>query len=163
MKFVLGHGAFGSAADMELFVVGLRARGFEAEAIDLPRGRAERAVPEFVRRAGPDVIASGHSFGGRAAGLAATQAAFAGVVCFSYPLRDRPQERSAHWSRIGCPVLIVNGDRDKLCDLGELQRRMSLLREGRLEVIEGLGHDLAARLDLALDLAAQFASTLRAR
>ena len=148
---------------MTPFVSGLRARGFEAEAIDLPRGRAERAVPEFVMRAGPDVIAGGHSFGGRAASMAAAQAAFAGVVCFSYPLRDRPEERSAHWSRIDCPVLIVNGDRDRLCDPAELRLRMPLLRSGRLELIGGEGHDLSPRLNLVLDLAAAFAATLSSR
>ena len=159
---MLGHGAFGTAAAMEPFAAGLRERGFEAETIDLPHGRAERAVPEFRRRSGPDVIAAGHSFGGRAASLAAVEAVFAGIVCFSYPLRDLPDQRTAHWTRLNCPVLIINGDRDDLCDLGQLQLRMTRLRAGRLEVIEGLGHDLRPRLDDALDLAAAFASTLTA-
>lgn len=157
---MLGHGAFGSAAAMEPFVAGLSARGHQAVAIELPRGRAERAVPEFLRWAAPDVIAAGHSFGGRAASMAAAEAEFAGVVCFSFPLRDRPGERTEHWRRVTCPVLIVNGDQDRLCDLGELRARLPLLRSGRLEVLPGLGHDLRPRLDLALDHAAGFAATL---
>ena len=45
---VLGHGASGSAATMAPHVAGLRARGVDARAIDLPKGRAERAVPIFA-------------------------------------------------------------------------------------------------------------------
>ena len=45
---VLGHGASGSAATMAPHVAGLRARGIDARAIDLPKGRAERAVPLFA-------------------------------------------------------------------------------------------------------------------
>src|SRR5665811_2505062 len=45
---VLGHGASGSAATMAPYVAVLRARGIDARAIDLPKGRAERAVPRFA-------------------------------------------------------------------------------------------------------------------
>jgi predicted alpha/beta-hydrolase family hydrolase len=51
---VLGHGASGSAASMARHVEGLRARGIEARAIDLPKGRAERAVPRFA-----EILAAG--------------------------------------------------------------------------------------------------------
>lgn len=101
---VLGHGASGSAATMAPHVAGLRARGIDARAIDLPKGRAERAVPLFAallasgvedgpgRRASggsradgegdgaadPPIAVGGHSFGGRVASLAAADACDAG-------------------------------------------------------------------------------------
>jgi pimeloyl-ACP methyl ester carboxylesterase len=88
---VLGHGASGSAATMAPHVAGLRARGIDARAIDLPKGRAERAVPRFAAllagsltadgsgitvgeaetAAGLRLAVGGHSFGGRVASLAA--------------------------------------------------------------------------------------------
>lgn len=103
---VLGHGASGSAASMAPHVAGLRARGIDARAIDLPRGRAERAVPRFAAlltgapaagagafaaqlagglaadepgiTAGARLAVGGHSFGGRVASLAAADACDAG-------------------------------------------------------------------------------------
>ena len=46
-------------------VAGLIARGIRARAIDLPKGRAERAVPVFadVLAAEPGIAVGGHSFG----------------------------------------------------------------------------------------------------
>ena len=101
---VLGHGASGSAATMAPHVAGLRARGIDARAIDLPKGRAERAVPLFAAllargvaldaaglavddrsiaaapriAAGPRIAVGGHSFGGRVASIAAADASDAG-------------------------------------------------------------------------------------
>jgi len=54
---VLGHGASGSAATMAPHVAGLRARGIDARAIDLPKGRAERAVPRFAALLAGDAAA----------------------------------------------------------------------------------------------------------
>ena len=74
---VLGHGASGSAASMAPHVAGLRARGIDARAIDLPRGRAERAVPLFaalltgsLRTDGPRVAGDGTRVAADAPGLA---------------------------------------------------------------------------------------------
>ncbi len=122
---VLGHGASGSAATMAPHVAGLRARGIDARAIDLPKGRAERAVPLFAtllvggvgvgrdqRRLpapdadrasdarGPRIAIGGHSFGGRVASIAAADACDAGrpplaLVLLSYPLH--PPGRPDDW------------------------------------------------------------------
>jgi len=59
---VSGHGASGSAASMAPHVAGLRSRGIDARAIDLPRGRAERAMPLFAA-----LLAGGLAAGGAAA------------------------------------------------------------------------------------------------
>jgi hypothetical protein len=45
IRCFLGHGASGTAASMAPFVAGLRARGVDAKAIDLPKRKAEDAVP----------------------------------------------------------------------------------------------------------------------
>jgi predicted alpha/beta-hydrolase family hydrolase len=56
---VLGHGASGTAATMAPHVAGLRARGIDARAIDLPKGRAERAVPLFAALLAGDLAGAG--------------------------------------------------------------------------------------------------------
>src|SRR6202043_3657189 len=82
MKVVLGHGASGNAASMKPYVVGFKARGIDAMAVDLPRGGAERAVPVFIKASGRghEVIGGGQSFAGRVASMAAIEADFGGLV-----------------------------------------------------------------------------------
>jgi pimeloyl-ACP methyl ester carboxylesterase len=82
-RFVLVHGAFGSARVWELVTPGLRAAGHEVEAIDLPGSRddatpvAEVSLAGYGERvcqalaAGPPPVLVGHSMGG----MAVTQAA----------------------------------------------------------------------------------------
>ena len=47
IRFYVAHGASGSAASMRGHVSGLRKRGVDAHAIDLPVRKAEDAVPVF--------------------------------------------------------------------------------------------------------------------
>ena len=135
---VLGHGASGSAATMAPHVAGLRARGIDARAIDLPKGRAERASPGVrVSRsaAEPGIAVGGHSFGGRVASLAAADACDAGrpplaLVLLSYPLHPpgRPDDwdtRSAHWPRITCPVILLSGTSDPFATPALLERAVA--------------------------------------
>ena len=49
-KVLLGHGASGDAASMAPFVEGLRRRGLAADAVDLPKRKAEDAVPVWRAR-----------------------------------------------------------------------------------------------------------------
>lgn len=93
------------------------------------------------------------------ASLAAARAGFRGLLCFSYPLRDRGAERTAHWPGIACPALLVSGDADPWAPLDELKSRLELLPNGRLEVIRGAGHSLDP--ELALERALPFLATLR--
>ena len=163
LRVVLGPGAFGRPADLEAHVLGLRRRGVAAEAVALPRGSAQRAAAVFARLAGPDVVAGGHSFGGRAASLAAADGApFAGLLLFGFPLAGRPQERTAHFSRVLCPVLVLNGEADELSPFEALRERVALLPDGRLAGFPGAGHRLAGdALERALDAAAEFTLALR--
>jgi predicted alpha/beta-hydrolase family hydrolase len=163
VKVVLGPGAMARADSLARHVHGLQARGIAAEAIDLPHGRAERAAPVFAALAGPDVIAGGHSFGGRAASLAAAEAEFAGLLLFGFPLAGRADERTAHFPRIACPVLILNGEADELSPIDVLREKVGLLPRGRLISFPREGHRLMRVLDQALDAAAEFVRTLESR
>jgi predicted alpha/beta-hydrolase family hydrolase len=163
IRVVLGPGAMARADSLARHVAGLRARGVAAQAIDLPTGRAERAAPAFAALAGPDVVAGGHSFGGRAATLAAAEprTEFAGLLVFGFPLAGRADERTAHFPRIRCPVLVLNGEADELSPIAVLREKVALLPDGRLVSFPGQGHTLGhAALEQALDIAARFVSSL---
>jgi predicted alpha/beta-hydrolase family hydrolase len=191
---ILGHGASGSAATMAPHVAGLQARGVAARAIDLPRGRAERAVPAFAAvldaagaeadvdridgaatapPAGRAIAVGGHSFGGRVASLAAADACDAGrpplaLVLLSYPLHapGRPDDwdaRTAHWSRITCPVILLSGTSDPFATPALLERAVAeRLPAAELVTYPRLGHTLATVLDEMLDRVAAFVLAARA-
>jgi uncharacterized protein len=168
----LGHGASGTSASMTSFVDGLRARGIPATAIDLPKRKAEEAIPAFhkVVPKTAETVVGGHSFGGRVASLAAAEpgAPYAALVLFSYPLHppgspDRTVARTAHWPAITCPVLLLSGESDPFA-------RIELLRDavprlgGRAELVTypKLGHGLLPVLDDVLDRVAAFLESLDA-
>lgn len=141
---------------MARHVAGLQARGIDTRAIALPRGRAERAAETFRGLASPDVVAGGHSFGGRAASLAAVEAAFAGLVLFGFPLAGKGEERTRHLDRIQCPVLILQGESDALSPIDELRRLLTRAPAIRLVTFPRAPHNLGASLPSALDHAAAF-------
>ena len=150
---------------MAPFVDGLRARGVTASAIDLPKRKAEDAVPAFhlVVPTAPDVVVGGHSFGGRVASLAAAEAnaRYAALVLFSYPLHppgrhDRTADRIAHWPAIRCPVLLLSGESDPFARLDLLHAAVPTLRDGELVTYPGLGHTLRPVMDDVLDRVATF-------
>jgi hypothetical protein len=171
VRVVLAHGASGTAASMRPHVEGLRARGVDAHAIDLPKRRAEDAVPAYLAAiaalppAAPDsrLVIGGHSYGGRVASLLAAGAetvvgrlpVIAGLVCFSYPLHrpGAPQLglRTDHWPRIDVPTLILEGEADPFARLELLRTAMPLLTHGRLVTFARQGHGLLPVLDEALD------------
>src|SRR6187431_808913 len=106
---------------MAPFVSGLERRGLHASAIDLPKRKAEEAIPAFHRVVPrePGVVVGGHSYGGRVASLAAAEpdAPYAALVLFSYPMHppgqpDRAAARVAHFPAIRCPVLLLSGESD---------------------------------------------------
>ena len=147
------------------FVRGLRRRGLRATAIDLPRRKAEDAIPAFhrvvPREAG--VVVGGHSYGGRVASLAAAEpdAPYAALVLFSYPLHppgspDKALARTEHWPRIRCPVLLLSGEADPFARIGLLRTAVELLPDAELVTYPKLGHTLKPVLDDALDRVAAF-------
>jgi len=160
----LAHGASGNAASMFPHVRGLRERGFAAETVQLPRGKAERAIPAYRAAAppGPMTIIGGHSFGGRVASLLAAQHSFAGVVLLSYPLHppgqpDRWEARTAHFPTVHCPVLLLSGDRDPFAKIELLRNAVTQLPDHELVVYPGLRHGIGPNLEDALDRIAAFA------
>jgi uncharacterized protein len=174
IRIVLGHGASGTAASMAPYVEGLRARGLAADAINLRRGKAEDAVgPSWAAtealieaQGGPgtvELVVGGQSFGGRVASLLAADrpADVRALVCFSYPLH-RPgspetwDQRTAHWPRIACPVLLLSGEADPFARLGLLESAIGRLRTAELVTYPGLGHGLKPVLPDVLDRVAAF-------
>jgi predicted alpha/beta-hydrolase family hydrolase len=157
---------------MAPWVDGLRSAGFDARAIDLPHGSADRAVPVFldVVRDDPASVPGGHSFGGRvaslaAAGLSAEGHAPPGLLLLSYPLHrpglpDGWRERTAHWPSLTCPVLLLSGEADPFARLPLLREAVGLLPDVRLVTYPRVGHGLRPVLDEALAEASAFLRSL---
>ncbi len=165
MRVHLAHGASGNADSMLPHVRGLRRRGLEAEAVQLPRGKAERAVAAYAAATpgGPGVVVGGHSFGGRVASLLVAQepGAYAGLVLLSYPLHSpgSPEgwvARTDHWPRIACPVLLLSGDRDQFAKVDLLRRAVEQLPDHEVVIYPGIRHGIGPVLDDALDRIAAF-------
>jgi predicted alpha/beta-hydrolase family hydrolase len=171
LRCFLGHGASGTAASMEPFVSGLRKRGLDAVAIDLPRRKAEDALPAFhsVVPSATDVVVGGHSFGGRVASLAAAEpnAPYAALVLFSYPLHppgrpERTDARISHWPSIRCPVLLLSGESDPFAQIDLLRAAVPLLPHAQLVTYPRLGHGVRPVLDDVLDRVAAFLADIDA-
>jgi hypothetical protein len=166
----LGHGASGTAASMAPFVEGLVRRGIEAVAVELPKRKAEDAVPAWRAAVpeGPATAVGGHSYGGRVASLAAAEpvTGYAALVLFSYPLHppgrpERAEARVAHWPQISCPVLLLSGESDPFARIELLRSAVGLLPDARLVTYPRLGHTLKPVLDDVLDRAATFLQEIR--
>src|SRR3990170_414549 len=104
----LAHGASAGVEAMRPHVEGLARRGFAAQAVGLPKGRAERAVPIYSAALGDvdpsQAVIGGHSYGGRVASLLAAELPVAGLVLLSYPLHAPGRQetwdaRTEHWTR----------------------------------------------------------------
>jgi predicted alpha/beta-hydrolase family hydrolase len=176
LRVYLGHGAAGSATTMAPWIDGLRARGYEAHALTLPRRKAEDAVAAFEAQVPdePGVVVGGHSFGGRVASLSAAGVGrtdgqegrrYAGLVCLSYPLHrpghpEAAEARTAHWPRIAVPALLCSGTSDPFARLDLLEAAMPLLALGRLETWPKLGHGLLPVREAVLDRVAAFLAEL---
>jgi predicted alpha/beta-hydrolase family hydrolase len=169
----LGHGAAGSAESMRPHVEGLGRRGIAATAVQLPRRKAEDAVPGYREQVGPGrpLVIGGHSFGGRVASLLAAAEPtlpdgrrIDGLVLFSYPLHRPGQPdlevRSRHFSAIECPVLLLSGESDPFARIDLLREAVGRLRQAELRTWPRLGHGLGPVLDEALDRVAAFVRSL---
>ena len=152
---------------MAPFVEGLRARGIDATAIDLPKRKAEDALPAF-HLVGPgataDVAVGGHSFGGRVASLAAAEpgGAVRGARAASATRSTRPARPNGRTpgSRTG----RRSAARSCCCRASRIRSPGSTCCGGRraapatreLVTYPRLGHTLKPVLDDALDRAAAF-------
>ena len=163
-RIYLAPGASGNPKQLAPHAAGLRGRGFEVELVALPKGQAERAVPAYraaVAEASEPIVIGGQSFGGRIASILAADKPPAALILFAYPLHapgrhEAWDERTAHWPRISCPVLLLSGESDPFGRLDLLRRAVERLPRGRLVTYPGVGHGVAPVLDAALDEAAAF-------
>ena len=164
----LAPGASGGLASIEPFLKGMRAAGHSATAVTLPRGAAERAVPFYGAAVQDDhALIGGQSFGGRVASLlvADDPTVAVGLVLLCYPLHapgrsERWRERTEHWPRIGCPVLLLSGDHDPFARIGLLRDAVELLPQAELHVYPGVGHGLRPVAEDALQRLVRFAGSL---
>jgi predicted alpha/beta-hydrolase family hydrolase len=164
----LAPGASGGMASIEPYLRGMRALGHSATAVTLPRGAAERAVAAYRAAVTKDrALIGGQSFGGRVASMLAAEEpkAVAGLVLLSYPLHapgraERWRERTEHWLRISCPVLLLSGDRDPFAHVDRLQEAVGQLPQADLHVYPGVGHGLGPETSDALERIAGFAASL---
>lgn len=166
-RILLAPGASGTIERLREHERGLSERGLDVRLLELPRGSAERAVPVYrsaLDAAGdPPPMIGGQSFGGRVASLVAADLAPAAVVLLSYPLHAPGrhaawEERTAHWPRISCPVLLLSGESDPFAEIGLLRRAVRRLPDATLFTYPGVGHGLRQVLDDALDRVAAFAT-----
>ena len=162
----LAHGASGSAASMQPHVDGLRERGLEARAVQLPVGLAEKAVGRYRYQVAdlPGAVIGGQSYGGRVASLLAADEAPRGLVLLCFPLhrpgQPDPAARVTHFPSIECPVLLLSGEADPFARLDLLRAAVKQLHDARLITYPRLGHSLRPVLDDALDRIAEFARGL---
>jgi uncharacterized protein len=177
IRVYLGHGASGTAASMRPWVDGLRARGIDAQAVELPKRKAEDAVAAYEAQVPdePGIVIGGHSFGGRVASLAVAGVRvaaapprthpYAGLICMSYPMHapGKPESaaaRAAHWPAIDVPALLLSGTSDPFARIELLEAAMPALRGGTLVTYPKLGHTLKPVQADALDRMAAFVTTL---
>ena len=167
----LAHGASAGVESMRPHVDGLARRGLPAAAVALPKGMAERAVPVYRKAVGDDAsqaVIGGHSYGGRVASLLAADVPVTGLVLLSYPLhapgrQESWDQRTEHWTRIECPVLLLSGESDPFATLKLLRTAVGRLQSAELVTYPGIGHGVGPVLDDALDRIAKFVSGLGLR
>jgi predicted alpha/beta-hydrolase family hydrolase len=106
------------------------------------------AVAEAGRLAGDlPLFAGGKSMGGRMTSAAAAEEALPrvqGLAFLGFPLHPPGRsgtERGAHLADVGLPMLFLQGDRDRLADLGLLVPLLETIRpRPTLHVAEGADH-----------------------
>ena len=164
-RILLAPGASGGIERLEPHERGLVARGLSVERVPLPKGRAERALPVYARALESEdaaaTVIGGHSFGGRVASMLAADRSVAALVLLSYPLHApgrQPtwEERTEHWPRITCPVLLLSGESDPFADIALLRTAVNRLPDGTLMTYPGVGHGLTPVLEQALDAISTF-------
>lgn len=159
IRILLAPGASGDPKQIARHAAGLRDRGYEVEIVPLPKGTTERAMPVYRDAIGADpasIVTGGQSFGGRVATLLAAEDPPAALVLFAYPLHapgrhEAWRERTAHWPRISCPVLLLSGESDPFARIDLLREAVNQLPAATLVTYPGVGHGVGPVLDEAID------------
>jgi predicted alpha/beta-hydrolase family hydrolase len=152
MTVFLAPGASGSVAGLRPYLDVLGSQpGMEARGVELPRGTVERALPIYLaaleRSASDRNVIGGHSFGGRVASLIAAEQPVAGLLLISYPLHrpghpEQWEDRTDHWPRIRCPVLLLSGESDPFARVELLKRAVARLAHAELVTYPGVRHGI---------------------
>lgn len=136
----MGHFARIETFDYPYMVAGRRSPDPLPRLIEAHRGalaplREGEAAPLFL---------AGKSMGGRVACHVALVEPVMGVVCFGYPLRGQNGKlRDQVLLELSTPVLFVQGTRDPLCPLADLEGVRERMRApNELFVVEGGDHSL---------------------
>jgi predicted alpha/beta-hydrolase family hydrolase len=142
---------------MRPWLAGIAASGHQAAYVALPKGTAERAMPVYAAAfdADPAGVFGGQSFGGRVASLVAADKPCRGLILMCYPLHrpghpEAAAERTAHWPRVSCPVLLLSGEADPFARIGLLREAVGQLPQAELVTYPGIGHGLNRVRDHAL-------------
>ena len=164
-RILLAPGASGTIESLRAHEAGLIERGLDVGLVELPKGRAERAVQTYRSALEKEdvtrTVVGGHSFGGRVASLLAADVRPAGLVLLSFPLHAPGRqpawdERTAHWHAIHCPVLLLSGESDPFANLDLLREAVGRLPRATLHTYPGVGHGLRPVLDDALERIARW-------
>lgn len=164
LRFLLAHGAGASSAStwMRRYAELLASLG-DVKTFDYPYARAGavRKAPDKLERlvaahrvelealraestSADKLVLAGKSMGGRVGCHLALEANADALVCFGYPLRGQNGKlRDEVLVALRTPILFVQGTRDALCSLPELEavrKRMSAPSE--LLVVESGDHSL---------------------
>src|SRR5689334_10315112 len=161
--YVMAHGAGAGMAHpfMAAVAAGLAERGIATVRYQFPymeaggkrpdppaiAHAAVRAAVDAARKRFPKLplFAGGKSFGGRMTSQAEAKQALGvrGLIFFGFPLHaaGKPSsERAAHLSDVAIPMLFLQGTRDALADLGELQPVCKALPRATLTLFADADH-----------------------
>ena len=126
---------------MAPFVEGLRTRGIDAHAIDLPKRKAEDAIPAFhlavpirrqTSRSAATRSAAGWRVSPRPSRTPRTPRSCCSATRSTRPARpERTEARIAHWPSIRCPVLLLSGESDPFARIELLRATVPRLAERR--------------------------------
>ena len=111
-----------------------------------------RAAHAAARRQCPDLplFAGGKSMGGRMTSLAVAERplpGLEGIIFFGFPLHrpgDESETRAEHLRSVDLPMLFVQGTRDRLAEIGRIERVCAELgSRATLHVVDGADHGFA--------------------
>jgi uncharacterized protein len=142
--FVFAHGAGAGMAHpfMAAVAAGLAERGIASLRYQFPymehgnrrpdppqvaHAAVRAAVAEARRQLDVPLIAGGKSFGGRMASQAQASAPLEGVAGLAFlgfplhPVKQPSRDRARHLADVTIPMLFLQGTRDALAELGELE------------------------------------------
>ncbi|MEV8266149.1 alpha/beta family hydrolase [Microbacterium sp. NPDC076911] len=163
----VAHGAGGTAQHpfFDGLVTAAHAAGIATVRFNFPYSQAGRRMPgpashavatwaamaEFTPTGGLPFFASGKSYGGRMASMAAAESAIdpAGLVYLGYPLHppgEPSKLRTAHLAEISQPQLFMSGTADPFVDPhDQLETAVASCQNARLDWVTGGGHSFEVK------------------